>query len=77
MMPRPHHERQNTATQYRWFSTGRDTARLKVTDHAPKLPATSALAAYSEPPTSSGTTRNTAKAQAPTHGTAAANLKSP
>ena len=81
MMPRPHHERQNTATQYRWFSAGRDTVCLKAHDHAAKPTVTSSWAAHSHQSTSSDTTpkatRNAAQPQEPINRTVAAYLKSP
>ena len=81
MMPLQHRERRNAALQYRWFSTGRDTARLKASDHAAKPTVTSSWAAHSHQSTSSDTTpkatRNAAQPQEPINRTVAAYLKSP
>jgi hypothetical protein len=81
MMPHTHHGHTKPALQYRWFSTGRDTARLQPAEHAWKHPPNSSSAATSGLPTSADTGLQSvepgSEPQVPTRQTSPPLLKSP
>jgi hypothetical protein len=81
MMPYPHHGHANPALRYRWFSTGRGTARLQPPEHVWKHPPNSSSAAYSALPTNSKASlqsvQQATEPQVPTRQASPPDLKSP